>query len=249
MKKFGLIGYPLGHSFSKKYYQKKIQNGQIGEVDYDLYPIEDITFFPALYLQDQSFEGFNVTIPYKQMVMPFVDHLSPEAKEIGAVNCIKITYPEQEKPYLQGFNTDAYGFEKSLLPQLDSTIHAKALVLGNGGAAQAVLYVLKKLGIHTQLVSRKKSDFMLTYGELTNELVQDSKLIVNCTPLGTFPDIDQCPDIPYDAIGHEHYLYDLIYNPEETLFLRRGKARGASIKNGYEMLVLQAEKNWEIWGI
>lgn len=248
MKKFGLIGYPLGHSFSKKYYLEKIHNEQIAGINYDLYPIEDIGLFPQLYQKDTSFAGFNVTIPYKQSVMAYMDELSPEALAMGAVNCVKVSHSDAG-PYLKGFNTDAYGFEKSLIPQLDRTIHTSALVLGNGGAAQAVLYTLKKLGIGTQLVSRKKSDNMLTYQELTTELVQNTKLIVNCTPLGTFPNVDECPDIPYGAIGRNHYLYDLIYNPEETLFLKKGRDQGAITKNGYEMLILQAERNWELWAI
>lgn len=249
MKKFGLIGYPLGHSFSKKYYLEKIQNEKIERVHYDLYPIENIGLFPAVYQNDRAFKGFNVTIPYKQAVMPLIDKFSPEASHIGAVNCIRVSHTEDGGTYLEGFNTDAYGFETSLLPQLDTTLHTKALVLGNGGAAQAVLYVLKKLGIHTQLVSRKKSGDTVTYEELTKETIRETRLIINCTPVGTFPEVNHCPEIPYEAIGTDHYLYDLIYNPEETHFLKKGKERGARTKNGYDMLVLQAEKNWEIWSI
>lgn len=245
MKQLGLIGYPLGHSFSKKYYLEKFRNEGIKNIDYDLYPLSTIEEFPSLYLNNPEFYGVNVTIPYKQDVMQYLTELSEEAKEIAAVNCIQIRH-ETDGVKLKGFNTDAYGFEKSLEPLLKPN-HSKALIFGNGGATKAVAYSLKKLGIDFKIVSRAKTEDNLSYEDLTEELIQNTPLLINCTPLGTFPKTEECPAMPYHAISSEHLLYDLIYNPEETLFLKKGKEKGAAIKNGYEMLVLQAEKNWEIW--
>lgn len=245
MKQLGLIGYPLGHSFSKKYYLEKFRNEGIKNIDYDLYPLSTIEEFPSLYQNNTEFYGVNVTIPYKQEVMQYLTELSEEAKEIGAVNCIQIRH-ESDGVRLKGFNTDAYGFEKSLEPLLKPN-HSKALIFGNGGATKAVAYSLKKLGIDFKIVSRTKTEDNLSYEDLTEALIQNTPLLINCTPLGTFPKTEECPALPYHVISSEHLLYDLIYNPEETLFLKKGKERGAAIKNGYEMLVLQAEKNWEIW--
>lgn len=247
-KKFGLIGFPLGHSFSKEYYDAKISSGNIEGIQYSLFPLENIEDFPLLYENESNLFGVNVTIPHKQAIIPFLDTLSREAHEIGAVNCVTIQRDSQNanRPILTGYNTDAFGFEQSLTALLRPR-HEKALVLGNGGAAKAVIYVLRKLGIHPQLVSRRKQADTVTYGELDDKLIQEHLLIVNCSPLGTFPNIEDYPDIPYDALTADHYLYDLIYNPQETLFLKKGRERGASVKNGYEMLTLQAEKNWEIW--
>ncbi|SMG46126.1 shikimate dehydrogenase family protein [Sphingobacterium psychroaquaticum] len=245
MKKLGLIGYPLGHSFSKKYYTEKFAKEHIKDIDYDLYPIVDIGNFPDLFANDSSFYGFNVTIPYKQSVVSFLNELSEEAQEMDAVNCITIKYNDGTV-HLKGYNTDAYGFENSIRPLL-ALHHTRALVLGNGGAAKAVFYSLKKLGISYKIVSRSHTNGDITYSELNKEIMDSHPIIINCSPLGTFPNIDEAPDIPYEFIGKQHLLYDLIYNPEETLFLRRGKENGAMIKNGYEMLLLQAERNWEIW--
>lgn len=245
MKKLGLIGYPLTHSFSKKFYLEKLKQENISDIDYDLYSIENISMFPAIYAQDPSFYGFNVTIPHKRKVMRFLDEFSPEATEINAVNCIQVRW-ENGKPHLKGFNTDAFGFEKSLLPLLKPQ-HKAALVLGNGGAAQSVFYVLRKLNIPFKTVSRSKNNGDLTYADLSKDLIDAHKLLINCSPVGTSPNVEEAPDIPYEGIGSEHLLYDLIYNPSETLFLKRGRLRGATTKNGYEMLILQAEKNWEIW--
>jgi len=245
MRKLGLLGYPLGHSFSKKYYLDKFNREHIKDIDYDLYAIEDIRDFPKLYIQDEHFYGFNVTIPHKQAVMQYMDRLSEEAEAIQAVNCITIRR-DGPTPSLTGYNTDAFGFEESLKPMLKEN-HKKALVLGNGGAAKAVFYVLEKLGISYLVVSRSKGKGDLTYADLDADIVRDHQLIINCSPVGTFPNIDEAPQIPYAYIGTAHLLYDLIYNPEETLFLRKGRENGAMTKNGYEMLLLQAEKNWEIW--
>lgn len=245
MKKLGLIGYPLGHSFSKKYYLQKFENEHIEDINYDLYAIEDIQDFQHLYRHDVGFYGFNVTIPHKLSVMQFINELSAEAREINAVNCIKIKR-EGDKIYLKGFNTDAFGFEESLKPLL-KPIHQQALVLGNGGAAKAIIYTLKKLNIPYHIVSRTKENGDLTYEELKQIDLKDHQIIINCSPVGTFPHVENAPDINYEQLSTDHLLYDLIYNPEETLFLQKGKEKGAVIKNGYEMLILQAEKNWEIW--
>ncbi len=245
MKKLGLIGFPLGHSFSKKYYLEKFEKEDIHDIHYDLYPLANIQDFPSLYSNDEQFCGFNVTIPHKQAVISFLNELSEEAMEMGAVNCIRIQRGDNGT-HLKGFNTDAYGFEHSIRPLLQKH-HTRALVLGNGGAAKAVFYTLKKLNIPYKVVSRSVQNGDLTYADLTAETVGEHAVIINCSPIGTFPNIDQAPDIPYAYITERHLLYDLIYNPEETLFLKKGKEKGAITKNGLEMLVLQAEKNWEIW--
>lgn len=245
MIKLGLIGYPLGHSFSKTYYLSKFQKENIKEIDYDLYALENIKEFELLYKEDSTFKGFNVTIPHKISVLTYLTELSEEAKKIGAVNCITIK-TENSKTILKGYNTDAHGFEESIKPLIKEN-HQKALVLGNGGAAKAVLYTLDKLKIPFLIVSRTKENGDITYEDINEQLLNEYNIIINCSPVGTFPNIDQCPNIPYQYITNQHLLYDLIYNPEETLFLKNGKENGAITKNGYEMLVLQAEKNWEIW--
>lgn len=245
MKKFGLIGYPLGHSFSKKYYLEKFDKEHIEGINYDLYAIEDIQEFQNLYSNDAGFYGFNVTIPHKLTVMQFINELSAEAQEINAVNCIKIQR-EGDNIYLKGFNTDAFGFEESLKPLL-TPAHKQALVLGNGGAAKAIIYTLKKLNIPYLIISRTKENGDMTYGELKKVDLKDYQVIINCSPVGTFPNVEDAPDINYEQLSADHLLYDLIYNPVETRFLQKGKEKGALIKNGYDMLILQAEKNWEIW--
>lgn len=245
MKKLGLLGFPLGHSFSKKYYLDKFERENIRHVAYELYPFENVDDFRSVYEGDPTFQGFNVTIPHKQAIAQLVDELSPAAKEMEAVNCVTI-HREGDVIKLKGYNTDAYGFAHSLTPIL-SDKHRQALVLGNGGAAQAVFYTLKNLGIPFRVVSRSREKGDLLYEEVTDEVIRHHQLIINCSPVGSFPDTEEVPNIPYDAIASDHLLYDLIYNPEETLFLRHGRERGAQIKNGYEMLVLQAERNWEIW--
>lgn len=260
MKKFGLIGYPLGHSFSQKYFTDKFEKEEIKDCEYLAFPIKNLNDLPDLLKQNPDLCGLNVTIPYKIGVHYFLDKISETAKEIDAVNCIKITYPNSlsglfdgellltnaNKPFLEGYNTDAYGFEQSLKPLLKKH-HAKALILGNGGATRAVKYVLNKLEIDFKIVSRQHHHDMITYKQITQKLIESYTIIINTTPLGTFPNINECPNIPYQYLSKKHLLFDLIYNPEETTFLRKGKEQGASIKNGYEMLVLQAEKSWEIW--
>jgi len=257
MKKFGLIGYPLKHSFSKQYFNDKFEREGLKDYHYELLPLQNISDLPALLKQQPELCGLNVTIPHKIGVMFYLDKISPEAKEIDAVNCIKIVKSNpvesffsgemcMKKVQLEGYNTDVYGFEESLKPLLKKH-HTKALVLGNGGAARAVFYVLKKLGIDYEVVSRRANAKQLSYEQLDKEIVEAHTLIINTTPLGTYPKVDEKPEIPYEYIGSKHLLYDLVYNPEETAFLKEGKERGAKIKNGLDMLHLQAEKNWEIW--
>lgn len=257
MKKYGLIGYPLTHSFSKKYFTEKFLKEDLDNYEYDLYPLPNLSDLPDLIKSIPDLCGLNVTVPHKIGVMFYLDKIDPAAKEIDAVNCIKIVNHQPVEAFfsgelssmkvrLEGYNTDAYAFEKSLKPLLKKH-HQKALILGNGGAARAVAYVLNKLGISYRLVSRRAIGKQYSYKKLDADVMNERLLIVNTTPLGTAPNIDECPDIPYDLIGPKHLLYDLVYNPPETEFLKRGKARGATIKNGMEMLQLQAEKSWEIW--
>jgi shikimate dehydrogenase len=241
MRQFGLIGYPLSHSFSKGYFSEKFQKEKIIDCHYDIFPLEKIEDFKLLCEQHQNLVGLNVTIPYKEKIIPFLDELKEDAKEIGAVNTIKFIDGKKI-----GYNTDCYGFEMSL-KRLLRAHHTSALILGTGGASKAVEFVLKKLGISFQYVSRNKSDKSISYDELNENIVSSSSVIVNCTPIGMCPKIEVAPEIPYNFISNNHLLYDLIYNPEETLFLKEGKLRGAQTKNGLEMLYLQAEKSWEIW--
>ncbi len=241
MKTYGLIGYPLGHSFSARYFADKFTREQIADCQYLNFPIESIDQLPALLEHEKELQGFNVTIPYKQAVFAYLNDLSDEARTIGAVNCVKIA------PHgLKGFNTDAYGFSRSLLTLIGDQ-RPQALVLGTGGASKAVGYVLKQLGISYRLVSRQSGVDRLSYEEVTPEFIQHTPLIINATPLGTFPKIEGCPAIPYEALGPQHFLFDLVYNPAVTEFLKRGAAQGAHTQNGYDMLVGQAEKAWEIW--
>ncbi|SKB63664.1 shikimate dehydrogenase [Parapedobacter luteus] len=248
MKKFGLIGFPLSHSFSKKYYDAKIAREQLAGVGYELYPISSIEAFPRLLRDEPMLMGINVTIPYKIAVMDYVDRLSAEAEAIAAVNCIRIERPEEGKPLLTGYNTDVYGFMESLKPLLQPG-HDRALVLGNGGAAKAVVYALAQLGISYSIVSRSPLPGQYTYAQLDAAVLADHPLIINTTPLGTYPATGNYPDIPYACLGPGHLLYDLIYNPAETEFLKRGRAQGAATKNGLEMLERQAERNWDIWNM
>lgn len=242
MRHFGLIGYPLSHSFSKKYFADKFQREHIGDCLYENYPLSSIDAFAGLIAGIPSLEGLNVTIPYKQAVLALIDELDPAARQIGAVNTIRF-----REGKAKGYNTDVIGFERSLLPLLGGG-HARALVLGTGGASKAIAYALQRLGISYYFVSRsRRSEKCLGYEDLDEKVMREATLIINTTPVGTSPNIHQAPPIPYRFIGTAHLLYDLVYNPSETLFLRKGKAAGAKIKNGYEMLELQAEASWEIW--
>jgi shikimate dehydrogenase len=241
MKKFGLIGFPLSHSFSKKYFSEKFINENIQGVEYGSYPLEDITALSTLLNSEPMLVGLNVTIPYKEKVIPFLDELSDEVKEIGACNCISIKGAK-----LKGYNTDVIGFEKSLLKKL-KPYHQKALVLGTGGAAKAVYFILRKHRIPFLKVSRTNGENQITYESLTKEIIESHQLIVNTTPLGMYPEVDSFPPIPYQYLGDQHYLFDLVYNPAKTIFLSRGDERGAAIENGADMLVDQAEASWDIW--
>ena len=244
MKKYGLIGYPLGHSFSMGYFNEKFKNEAINAV-YENFEIPDIQDITTVIGSNPDLAGFNVTIPYKEKVMDYLDYIAPEAAEIGAVNVVKVTH-NGERAVLKGFNSDVVGFVNSIKP-LFRPLHKKALVLGTGGASKAVEYGLRKLGLETIKVSRNEKDNTITYGQVTPELLCEYKVIVNCTPCGMAPHFDECPNLPYDSIDDSFLLYDLIYNPEETLFLRKGKEKDATVKNGLEMLLLQAEEGWNIW--
>lgn len=242
MKQYGLIGYPLSHSFSKGYFAKKFKEELITDAVYDVFPLETISHFLGLCKQYPNLKGLNVTIPYKEQVIAYLDKLDDEAQTIGAVNTIKFFNGKKI-----GYNSDCYGFEMSLRPLLQAH-HKSALILGTGGASKAVEYVLKKLQIDFQYVSRTRTPSSLLYQDvlLANELPY---LIINTTPLGMYPNVDAAPEIPYSLITDKHLLYDLVYNPDETSFLKNGKFQGAQIKNGLEMLHLQAERSWQIWNM
>ena len=246
MRNFGLIGFPLEHSFSKSYFSNKFETDKLLDCQYINYPIDNIQKIRKIIDDNSELSGLNVTIPYKQKVIEFLDTIDNEASEVGAVNTIKI-FREGKNYRLHGFNTDIYGFEKPLLDTI-KPIHQSALILGTGGASKAVAYILRKHKIAYRYVSRSpKSNDVYSYTDLTNNLVSECKLIVNTSPVGMYPDIDQYPAIPYDAISPDHILYDLIYNPEKTRFLRKGEQKRATIINGLPMLYIQAEKSWEIW--
>ncbi|MBO9673612.1 MAG: shikimate dehydrogenase [Sphingobacteriaceae bacterium] len=245
MKTYGLIGYPLSHSFSKKYFTEKFLNEGIADHQYELFPIEDIQSLPDLLKENPSLCGLNVTIPHKVSVLCYLNEVDEAAEQIGAVNCISIKSFENEN-YLKGYNTDAYGFEASLSPLLGPQ-HTKALVFGDGGAAKAVKYVLEKLNIEYRIVVRKPVEGAILYNEVTPGILASYKLLINTTPLGMSPNIDTFPPIDYSQLGPEHLAYDLVYNPLETSFLAKAAEGGAAIKNGLEMLYKQAEKAWAIW--
>jgi shikimate dehydrogenase len=245
MKTYGLIGYPLAQSFSQKYFSAKFERENIN-AQYLNFPIPSIDEFKELIEHHPYIAGMNVTIPYKEKVIPFLDGLDDTAIEIGAVNVIKFTWNDG-KPNLKGYNSDTIGFTNSLLPLLKPS-HNKALILGTGGAAKAVAYSLKKLGIAFRFVSRHpQSTGHVTYDQLTQEILESYHLIINTSPLGMYPNVDASPDIPYHLLGKHHLLYDLVYNPETTQFMQKGLEYGASVKNGLEMLHLQADAAWEIW--
>lgn len=242
MRRFGLIGYPLSHSFSQQYFTDKFRQLGITDCVYENFPISQIEEFSIILREYPDLEGINITIPYKEKVISFLSKQTEVVKKTGACNCIHITGAE-----LIGYNTDVIGFEQSLLPLL-APHHTNALVLGTGGAAKSVYYVLQKLGISYIEVSRHAGTAgQLTYQQVTPEIVSKHSLIINTTPLGMYPKTGECPALPYEAITPQHYLFDLIYNPEVTLFLQKGKERGAIIKNGGDMLTIQAEESWRIW--
>ena len=243
MQQYGLIGYPLGHSFSKRFFTEKFENEQINAI-YESYPIDNIQKLTKI-IASVELSGLNVTIPYKEQVIPFLDELDNDATEIGAVNVIKFIRSNNALT-LKGFNTDAIGFENSIRPLLKPH-HSKALILGTGGASKAIKFVLQKLGIETVYVSRTPTVGQLTYGELNEMILSDFTVIVNASPVGTFPNVDTCPAIPYQFLTDKHLLYDVVYNPAETLFLKKGREQGAVGLNGEQMLVEQALAAWEIW--
>jgi len=240
---FGLIGFPLGHSFSRKYFTEKFEKNEITDCEYKLFELESIRELPDLLQKEPDLNGFNITIPYKQEVFQYLDELDEHAKEIGAVNVVKINDGK-----LKGYNSDYLGFTDSLLGFIQQKTALKALILGTGGASKAIAYSLTKLNIPYQYVSRSTSKTAISYEELAaNKLIDEYHLIINTTPLGTYPKAENAPNIPYDSLTDKHYLYDLVYNPSETLFMKRGLSKGASVKNGYDMLVGQAEASWHIW--
>lgn len=248
MDTYGLIGFPLKHSFSAKFFAEKFLREGI-DAEYLNFEIEDIHEIRRVILFHQHMKGLNVTIPYKEKVLPFLHDISPEAEKIGAVNAIKVDRKPGDMYFyrLTGYNTDYIGFRDSLSPLLNPAVHRKALILGTGGASKAVAQALQDLNIDWQYVSRTPQGNRLTYDMLTPEIMSTHQLIVNASPVGTFPHSDACPDIPYQLLTADHLLYDLVYNPEETLFLKKGKAQGTVTKNGREMLEIQAAAAWEIW--
>ncbi|QRX63048.1 shikimate dehydrogenase [Dysgonomonadaceae bacterium zrk40] len=248
METYGLIGFPLKHSFSARFFSEKFAREKI-DAEYLNFEIEDITELRRVILFNPSLKGLNVTIPYKEQVIPFLHTLSPEAKEIGAVNVIRVTRSpgEMYSYHLSGYNTDYIGFRESLRPLLRVEIHTSALILGTGGASKAVAQALKDMHIAYRFVSRTPGEGQISYDDLTPEIIATHKLIVNASPVGSYPKIDNCPAIPYEAITSNHLLYDLVYNPAETLYLKKGKEAGATTRNGKEMLELQAEAAWKIW--
>ncbi|MEC5156875.1 shikimate dehydrogenase [Chryseobacterium sp. MP_3.2] len=236
-KKFGLIGTNISYSFSKKYFENKFQRMMLKNHTYDIFDLQNITEVEELFTK-ADLVGLNVTIPFKEKIIPFLDELSDEAEKIGAVNCIVI-----KNKVKKGYNTDVFGFEKTLLIH-QKPMHHSALILGNGGAAKAVQYVLQKLNIPYQFVTRKGD---LNFQNLTPEIVAQNPLIIQCTPVGTFPNVEDCLDFPFEGIHENHLVIDLIYNPDYTAFIKKASDRGAKTVNGYYMLEQQAEKNWEIW--
>ena len=244
MDKYGLIGFPLGHSFSISYFNEKFQNENI-DAQYINFEIPSIDALPEVLASNPELKGLNVTIPYKEKVIPFLDSVSPEARAIGAVNVIRVTH-KGNKVILRGFNSDVIGFTKSIEPMLEKC-HKKALILGTGGASKAVNYGLKSLGLETVFVSRYERPDTIQYESITPDVVKEYNVIVNCTPLGMYPHSDECPKLPYEALDSHNILYDLIYNPDQTLFMKKGLAHGAQVKNGLEMLLLQAFSSWEFW--
>lgn len=244
MQKYGLIGYPLKHSFSISYFNEKFKSEDI-DAQYVNFEIPSINDFPEVIEANPDLVGLNVTIPYKEKIISYLDEIDKEALPIGAVNVIKIIR-KKGKVKLIGYNSDIIGFSRSIEPLLEPH-HQKALILGTGGAAKAVYHGLKNLGVKSTYVTRHAKPDMLTYEELTPEIMAEYTVVINCTPVGMYPKVDECPNIPYDSLTPNHLLYDLLYNPDTTLFMKKGAAKGATVKNGLEMLLLQAFAAWEIW--
>ena len=246
MDKYGLIGYPLHHSFSRSYFNEKFISENI-DAEYVNFEIPTIKEFPSIIKNNPNLKGLNLTIPYKEQIIPYLDELSDNAKAIGAVNVIKFVRNKSgKKVKLIGYNSDVIGFQQSLEPLLREH-HQSALILGTGGASKAVRRGLDNLGLSSQFVSREKTAAVIRYEDITPEMMEKHTVIVNCTPVGMFPNINECLNIPYERLTPKHLLYDLLYNPNETLFLKKGKEHGAIVKNGLEMLLLQAFASWEFW--
>jgi shikimate dehydrogenase len=245
VRKYGLIGYPLGHSFSKKYFSEKFLNEHISDSSYENYPLRSIDDFPVLINSDDSLCGLNVTIPYKSQIIRFLDFIDPEAVEIGAVNVLKIRR-ESGRIRIYGYNSDITGIRHTLLPYMRDNVR-NAIVLGSGGSSKAVMYVLDKFGLTARLVSRERKAGVLEYSDLNSDIIDNTQLIINTTPLGMFPDVHGRPDIDYNKLTPGHILFDLVYNPEFTSFLRAGAERGCTTISGIKMLHSQAERAWEIW--
>ncbi|WP_338409866.1 shikimate dehydrogenase [uncultured Flavobacterium sp.] len=241
-KKYGLVGKNISYSFSKKYFTDKFKTLHFENCQYENFDIPDINHFKEIIKVSKGIKGLNVTIPYKEAIIPFLNSLSKNAKKIGSVNTVVIS----KKKKLKGYNTDYYGFKKSLKPMLLSH-HKKALILGSGGASKGVAYALKKLNIEYDFVSRNADEFQISYAEIDTSLFEEYTIIINTTPLGTFPNVDEAPNLNYNLFTNKHIAFDLVYNPEETLFMKQAKANGAQVKNGLDMLVFQAEKSWQIW--
>ena len=245
MDRYGLIGYPLGHSFSISYFNQKFADEGIN-AKYENFEIPSIDILPEVIDSHPDLRGLNVTIPYKEKVIPFLDSITPEARAIGAVNVIRVTH-QGNKTILKGYNSDVIGFSRSIEPMLDKKWHHKALVLGTGGASKAICYGLRSLNIEPVLVSRYERPDTIQYKSITPEVIKEYNVIVNCTPLGMYPHSEECPDLPYEAMDSHTICYDLIHNPDQTLFMRKGAEHGADVKNGLEMLLLQAFVSWEFW--
>lgn len=245
MKKYGLIGYPLGHSFSKNFFNEKFHSEQI-DAEYINFEIPTIEDLAKIIASNPNLAGFNVTIPYKEQVLPYLDVIDKDAEAIGAVNVVKVEHIKG-KPVLTGYNSDVLGFTQSIESLLEPQ-HKKALILGTGGASKAINHGLQQLGLETLFVSRThKDEHTITYDDITPAIMDEYKVIVNCTPIGMYPQADECPNIPYECLTPQHLLYDLLYNPDTTLFMKKGSDYGATVKNGLEMLLLQAFGTWDIW--
>ena len=242
---YGLIGYPLGHSFSRSFFTKKFQEEKI-DAEYLNFEIPEVSTLLRIIQEHPHLKGVNVTLPHKVAVIPLLHELSPEAAAIGAVNVIRITHTPTGETYLKGFNSDVIGFTDSIRPLLKS-YHRKALVLGTGGASKAICRGLENLGIEWTYVSRNSGPDRLTYSQLTPMILKEYTVIVNCSPVGMYPKVDQCPSLPYEYLTASHLLYDIVYNPTTTLFMKRGAEQGATVKNGIEMLERQAIASWELW--
>lgn len=241
---YGLLGYPLGHSFSRGFFNEKFANEGI-DAEYVNFEIPEINEMRSILAAHPHLKGLNVTIPYKEKILPYLDEVDPEAAAIGAVNVVKVI-STSGRIQLRGFNSDVIGFVNSLKPLLRPH-HNKALVLGTGGASRAIRYGLTQLGISYQMVSRRKAEGCLQYANLDKEIIKEHTIIINCTPCGMFPKINECPDIPYQDLNENHLLYDLTYNPDTTLFMKKGIERKAQVKNGLEMLIIQAKAAWDFW--